>query len=76
MIDEISNIKERLGKLEARIAAMDLKQTLGDRRLRPPEFTDIVCADCGKTDRINFKPRFPGKLYCRACFEKHKAEKR
>lgn len=73
MIDEISNIKERLGKVEAQLAAMTLRQSMASRR--PQEFTDIKCADCGKTDRINFKPRYPGKLYCRTCFEKHKAEK-
>jgi len=74
MIDEISNIKERLGKLEAQLAAMNLRQSMRSRR--PQEFSDIVCAACGKTDRINFKPRYPGKLYCRVCFEKHKLEKK
>jgi len=67
MRDEITGLKERLSSLEVRVdsiaATMALKQRLEGERQR--EFTDITCADCGKTDRINFKPRYPGKLYCR-----------
>lgn len=75
MIDEISNIKERLGKLEAQLAAMNLRQSMGSRR--PREFSDVRCSDCGKETRVPFKVRFPNKpIYCRTCWEKHKAERR
>ena len=75
MIDELSNLRERIDKLESMVAAMDLKQSLEGRR--PREFSDVKCSDCGRETRVPFKIRFPNKpIYCRTCWEKHKAERR
>jgi len=70
MIDEISNIKERLGKVEAQVAAMNLKQSPGSRR--PIQLTDAICSDCKKPCKIPFKPRDNRPLYCKECFQKRK----
>lgn len=70
MRDEISNIRERLDRLEARVATMDLKQSLGSRK--PIQLTDAICSDCGKACKIPFKPRTDRPIFCRECFQKRK----
>jgi len=71
MIDELSGIKERLGKVEAALAVLTLKQSMGSKR--PTEFSDAKCSDCGKDTRVPFKIRFPNKpIYCKSCWEKHR----
>ncbi|MBA7643674.1 hypothetical protein ES703_51406 [subsurface metagenome] len=70
MIDEISGIKERLGKLEARIAAMDLKQSLGERR--PIQLTDAICSACKKPCKIPFVPTTDRPIFCKECWQARK----
>lgn len=36
------------------------------------EMYEIVCADCGKTDKIPFLPKNDRPVYCSECFDKHK----
>ena len=36
------------------------------------EMYEIVCADCGKIDKVPFMPRNDKPVYCSECFEKHK----
>lgn len=41
---------------------------------RPP--VQIVCANCGKTDTVNFKPRGDKPVLCADCFRKQKEQER
>lgn len=34
--------------------------------------TQIKCAECGKSSKVNFKPNNSNPLWCRDCFEKIK----
>ncbi|MGE5507521.1 MAG: zinc-ribbon domain containing protein [Chitinophagales bacterium] len=37
------------------------------------EMFEAVCADCGQTTQVPFKPREDRPVYCRECFEAHRA---
>ncbi len=39
---------------------------------RTREMYDVVCADCGATTQVPFKPREDRPVYCRDCFQRHK----
>ena len=40
---------------------------------RPPrELHDAVCADCGQTTQVPFKPDPDRPVYCRDCYRKRK----
>jgi CxxC-x17-CxxC domain-containing protein len=36
---------------------------------RPREFHEVVCANCGVTTQVPFKPREDRPVYCRECFQ-------
>ncbi len=36
------------------------------------EFTDVVCAECGKPAQVPFKPRGDRPVYCSDCFGKQR----
>ena len=36
---------------------------------RNREFHDVVCANCGVTTQVPFKPREDRPVYCRDCFQ-------
>ncbi len=38
------------------------------------ETYNIVCADCGKTDTVRFKPSEGRPVYCRECFDKRREQ--
>jgi CxxC-x17-CxxC domain-containing protein len=38
----------------------------------PREFHEAVCAACGKTARVPFKPRGDRPVYCSDCFEQQR----
>lgn len=73
MIDEISTIKERLGKLEAQLAAMDLRQSMRSRR--PVELTKVTCADCGRETTVPFKPTTDKPIFCKECWQARKGRR-
>ena len=35
---------------------------------------DVICAECGQPTQVPFQPRGDRPVYCRACFEKMRAE--
>jgi CxxC-x17-CxxC domain-containing protein len=37
------------------------------------EMFDATCADCGQPTQVPFKPREDRPVYCRECFEAHRA---
>lgn len=39
---------------------------------QPKEMYEIVCASCGKVDKVPFMPRNDKPVYCSECFESHK----
>ena len=39
---------------------------------RQREFHDVVCANCGVTTQVPFKPREDRPVYCRDCFQTNK----
>lgn len=39
---------------------------------RTREFHDVVCANCGVTTQVPFKPREDRPVYCRDCFQANK----
>ncbi|MCK9368624.1 hypothetical protein M0R04_01465 [Candidatus Dojkabacteria bacterium] len=41
-----------------------------NRGMDRPEMTDAVCADCGKSCRVPFRPTGGKPVYCSDCFEK------
>lgn len=45
------------------------KQRMGRER----KMTTVVCADCGKETTVPFEPKDDRPVYCRECFEAHKA---
>lgn len=36
------------------------------------EMYEVVCADCGATCKVPFKPRNDRPVYCSNCFENHR----
>ncbi|MGC9333319.1 MAG: zinc-ribbon domain containing protein [Anaerolineae bacterium] len=43
------------------------------RRERPPrQMYTVVCADCGQTTQVPFKPSDDRPVYCRDCYERHR----
>lgn len=70
MIDEISNIKERLGKVEAALAAMSIKQSMSRVQL-----TDATCSSCGKPCKIPFKPTTDRPIFCKVCWQERKGRR-
>ena len=36
------------------------------------ELYEIVCAECGKTDKVPFMPKNDKPVYCSECFENHR----
>lgn len=38
----------------------------------PKEFHDVICANCGVTTQVPFKPRDDRPVYCRDCFQANK----
>jgi len=40
------------------------------------EMYEAVCAECGVTTQVPFKPRNDRPIYCRDCFMLHKARER
>jgi len=71
MIDELSNIKERLGKVEAALASITLRQSMASRRPRV-ELYDAICSNCNKECKVPFKPTTDKPLFCKECYEAHK----
>lgn len=48
------------------------KQNNGGRGARPQrEMHEAVCADCGVTTQVPFRPSGDRPVYCRDCFSKH-----
>jgi len=41
----------------------------GDRSSGPPQLHQAVCAACGKTTEVPFKPNGRKPVYCRDCFQ-------
>ncbi|MGE5583748.1 MAG: zinc-ribbon domain containing protein [Bacillota bacterium] len=39
---------------------------------RPRELHEVVCANCGVTTQVPFKPREDRPVYCRDCFQASK----
>jgi len=74
MIDEISNIKERLGKVEAALASITLRQSMASRRPRV-ELYDAICSDCKKPCKVPFKPTTDKPVFCKACYEARKGRR-
>lgn len=54
----------------AKKARMDGGRGGGGQR----ESFEIVCAECGKTDTVPFKPRGDRPVYCREHFKNHRAQ--
>lgn len=46
----------------------DTRKQQGDRS-RPRELHEVVCANCGVTTQVPFKPREDRPVYCRDCFQ-------
>ncbi|MBN1389575.1 MAG: hypothetical protein JXA22_02920 [Candidatus Thermoplasmatota archaeon] len=44
----------------------------GDYNRPPREMFDAVCADCGQTTQVPFKPDPERPVYCRDCYRKRK----
>lgn len=44
----------------------------GSRPSGPRELFEAVCAECGQTAKVPFKPRGDKPVYCSACFQKHR----
>ena len=44
----------------------------GDRQ--PRQMYDAVCAECGATTQVPFKPRNDRPIYCRDCFNAKKEQ--
>jgi len=38
------------------------------------EFHEVVCANCGVTTQVPFKPREDRPVYCRDCFQANKTK--
>ena len=51
-----------------RIAVLQEKNSSKQAR----EMYEIVCADCGKVDKVPFMPRNDKPVYCSECFENHR----
>ena len=73
MIDELSGIKERLGKVEAALAAMTLRQSMSSRR--PVQLTDAICSACKKVCKIPFKPTTDKPIFCKVCWQERKGRR-
>ena len=41
--------------------------------LRPKVLYEIVCAACGKVDKIPFEPRHDRAIYCNECYNKNQS---
>ncbi len=46
------------------------KANVRRRRGGNRQMHQIVCAECGKTDEVPFKPTDDRPVYCKECFEK------
>ena len=44
----------------------------GSRERRPRELFEAVCADCGKTASVPFRPSGNKPVYCSDCFQNHR----
>ena len=44
----------------------------GYRERRPRELFEAVCADCGKTASVPFRPSGAKPVYCSDCFQNHR----
>ncbi len=44
----------------------------GYRERRPRELFEAVCADCGKTASVPFRPSGSKPVYCSDCFQNHR----
>jgi len=44
----------------------------GYRERRPRELFEAVCADCGKTASVPFRPTGNKPVYCSDCFQNHR----
>jgi CxxC-x17-CxxC domain-containing protein len=44
----------------------------GYRERAPREMFDAVCADCGKTAQVPFRPSGAKPVYCSDCFQSHR----
>lgn len=73
MRDEISSLRERIDKLEAKVATIDLTQSLSHRK--PIQLTDTICSSCGKACKVPFVPKDNRPLYCRECYQKNKGRR-
>lgn len=47
----------------------DSRKHQGGGQGRSKEFHDVVCANCGVTTQVPFKPREDRPVYCRDCFQ-------
>lgn len=47
----------------------DSRKQQGDHSGKPRELHDVVCANCGATTQVPFKPREDRPVYCRDCFQ-------
>lgn len=48
------------------------KRNDGEQRTGQREMHDAVCAECGVTTQVPFKPRNDRPIYCRDCFNAKK----
>jgi len=39
------------------------------------QWTDVICADCGKECKVPFVPRDNSKVWCKECFKNHREKK-
>ena len=46
------------------------RQRRSSFRQEPGLIYEIVCAECMKTDKINFEPRYDRPVYCKSCYAK------
>lgn len=46
------------------------RRDFGDRDSRRPQLYEAVCAECGKTCQVPFRPSGERPVYCSECFEK------
>ncbi len=51
-----------------------MERNFGKKRFGnyPREEHEVTCSDCGEKAKVPFKPSPNRKVYCRACWEKHR----
>lgn len=54
------------------IRCRDCRAARKNNARQPKEMYEIVCASCGKVDKVPFMPRNDKPVYCSECFESHK----